>query len=104
MKKLPDSLFEKLINIPAEEVLTMLSDPKSIKALNLNFFEYMSLIEYMTDIVNSAKEVNKDVEELKSENEKLKTQIAYQEDRCKELEYKLESINDILNGYEEDYD
>lgn len=103
MAKLPDSLFEKLVNVPVEEVLTMLEKPENIKKLNLNFFEYMSLIEYITDIANSAKDVSKNVEDLKSENKKLKTQLAYQEARCEELENKLESIGDVLNGYEEDY-
>lgn len=104
MPKLPDSLIEKLNDIPAEEVITILSNPESMKKLGLNFFEYMALVEYMTDIANSTKDINKDTEELKSENERLKTKIDYQEDKIAYLEAKLDSINDVIKGYEEDYE
>lgn len=104
MTKLPDSLIEKLNDIPAEEILTMLSKPESIKELNLNFIEYLALISYMSDIINSTKDINPDVEKLKSENEELKTRLAYQEGRCKYLEDKIDSINDVIKGYEEDYE
>ena len=97
MKKLPDSLVEKIGDLPAEEALKMLASPDDFKNLNLTFMDFVCLSEYLTALGHTIKSANTDFSKLEKENRNLRNLLMLREARCEELEYKLNSINEILN-------
>lgn len=101
MKKLPDSLVEKLGNLPAEEALKMLASPDDFNNLNLTFMDFVCLSEYLTELSHTLKSADTDFSKLEKENKNLRNQLMLREARCEELEYKLNSISEVLN--KEDY-
>lgn len=102
MKKLPDSLVEKIGDLPAEEALKMLASPDSAKKLNLTFMDFVCLSEYLTELCHTLKSADTDFSKLEKENRNLRNQLILQEARCKELEDKINRVNHVLHDDKED--
>ena len=102
MKKLPDSLVEKIGDLPAEEVLKMLASPDSAKNLNLTFMDFVCLSEYLTELCHTLKSADTDFSKLEKENRNLRNQLMLREARCKELEDQIDRVNHVLHDDKED--